>query len=138
MAKKSMSYDHAAYIAPQVATVSALAGNANLTGKYVAFTDMLLKSATIVVVVAGTTTGAATAATGYTFNAITNSGTTTTSVGYVQFGSAAAYVTSTNITLGNTALTETDMIEVKGGADIVIAAEIAYELVVNPGADVTD
>ncbi len=140
MVTKSMSYENAAYVAPQVATVTGLAGNANQTAKYVAFTDMLLKSATIVVTVAGTSTGAAGASTGFTFNAITNSGTTTTSVGYAQFGSSAAYVTTTNIVLasGTQALTQGDMVEAKSGSDAVIAVDVAYELVVKPGADVTD
>ena len=140
MTKKSMSYEHAAYTSRQIGAVAALAGNANVTAKYVAFTDMLLKSATIVVTVAGTSTGAAGAATGFTFNAITNSGTTTTSVGYAQFGSSAAYVTSTNIVLasGTQALAEGEIITAKSGSDAVIVVDVAYEMVVSPGADVTD
>ncbi len=136
MTKKSMSYDHPAYLVREIGAVTALAGNANLTAKYVAFTNMLLKSATIVVVVAGTSTGAAGASTGFTFSI---HGTATTSVGYAQFGSAAAYVTTTNIILANgtKTLLAGEVLEAKSGSDAVIVADVAYEMVILPGADVT-
>jgi len=135
MTTKSMRYDHPAYTARTVGSVNFAAGASAAKGKYVAFTNMILKSATVTVTVAGTTTGAATT---LTFNHI--SGTTTTSVGVAAMGTAAAFVNSTNVVLGGgtTTMAQGDIIQANRGADASLTGEIAYELVVVPGADVTD
>ncbi len=134
MATKSMSYDNAAYLARQVGAVTALAAATAVKGKYVAFTDMLLKSVTAVVTIAGTTDGAAAA---ITFSHV--SGTSTTSVGIITFGTGAIYETSTNVLLasGTTVMAQGDMVVGKGGADATLVVDLAYEMLVVPRANVT-
>lgn len=137
MAVKSMAYDHPAYRVPQTASFSVAAGSAAHGAKFVAFTTLLLKSATVVVGVAGTTTAAG--ANTYTFNKI--SGTTTTSVGFSgNLGTTVAYTVGTNVVLGSGTVTlaQGEMLSATRGTDATAVAEITYEFLINPGADVTD
>lgn len=134
MATKTMRYDHPAYIVPFLVSKNAAAGASASKAKFVAFTSMLAKSATAVVTVAGTTTGAAA---GITFNHI--SGTTTTSVGQITVGTGVAFTTTTNVVLasGTAVLAQGDLLQGDSGADATLDAEIAYEFLIQPRATVT-
>lgn len=136
MATKSMAYDHPAYLSPQTVSFSMAAGSAAHAAKFVAFTNLLLKSATLMVTVAGTTTAAG--ANTYTFNKI--SGTTTTSVGFSgNLGTTVAYTVGTNVVLGGgtVSLAKGEMLSATRGTDATAVAEVAYEFLLVPGADVT-
>lgn len=134
MATRSMSYEHAAYTSVYpVNSAITTAGASGVGSKFVAFTSMLMKSATIMVQVAGTTTAAA--ANDYTFFKV--SGTTTTSVGYSgNLGTTVAFTVGTNVTLAGT-LAQGEMICSKHGTDATQTAQITYEFLIRPGADVT-
>lgn len=130
MATKSMAYDHTVY-QQRVTSASTTTAGANVSARFAAFTAMLAKSAQITVVTAGTGTG------NYTLQVSKVTGTTTTSLASVTLGTSAIGVT-TNLTLGNTALAQGDLLNVLGGADAVGLAAVTYECVVTPGANVTD
>lgn len=134
MATKSMSYDHPAYTVPQaVSTPPTTAGAAGVGAKFIAFTTMLMKSATIAVQVAGTTTAAA----GNDFTFFKVNGTTTTSVGYSgNLGTTVAFTAGTNVTLSGT-LAQGEMLCAKHGTDATQVAAITYEFLLAPGANVT-
>jgi len=135
MATKSQRYDHPAYTAVGAVTASVGAGAGAVGGKFVAFTTILLKSATLMVTVAGTSTAAS--FNDYTFNIF---GTATTSVGYSgNLGTTAAYAVGTNIVIGGgtTTMTQGEMICATRGTDATAQADITYEYVVQPGADLT-
>lgn len=140
MASKSMSYDHAAYTVPHVVGYETVAGASGVVGKFVAFTSMLIKSATVT----PTTTGTLTAAgnNSLTFSVISNNGTTTTSVGFVDLaslGTAQVNQTGTNFVLGGgtTLLTVGQMLVAKRGTDATQKEAITYEFLLQPGANVT-
>jgi len=136
MATKSMSYDHAAYVTPQSAQFEVGAGSATVGAKFQAFTTLLMKSATIAVTVAGTTTAAA--ANDYTLSKV--NGTTTTSVGFSgNFGTTVAYTAGTNVVLGGgtTTMTQGEFLVAKRGTDATAQASVTYEFLINPGANVT-
>jgi len=129
-----MRYDHPAYIVPQSVTVDIGAG-AESTGKFVAFTTLLLKSATTVVTVAGTSTAA-------NFNDLEFQirGTATTSVGSTgNLGTTAAFTVGTNVVLANgtKTMTQGETLVAVSGTDGTAQATVTYEFLINPGANVT-
>lgn len=133
MATKNMAYDHPAYLVPITFTSVTSAGAAGVGGKFIAFTTMLMKSATIQVQTAGTTTAAA--GNDYTFFKV--NGTTTTSVGYSgNLGTTVAFTAGTNVALTGT-LSIGEMLCAKHGTDATQVAAIGYELLLSPGANVT-
>jgi hypothetical protein len=134
MATRNFRYDHPAYLVPVVGNnTTTTAGAAGVGAKFVAFTSMLMKSATIMVQVAGTTTAAA--ANDFTFFKV--NGTTTTSVGYSgNLGTTVAFTAGTQVTLSGT-LTKGEMLCAKHGTDATQTAHINYEFLIAPGADVT-
>lgn len=136
MATRNFSYDHPAYLVPVTKTATIAAGSAAHSAKFVAFTAMLMKSATIMVQTAGTTTAAG--ANTYTFNKI--SGTTTTSVGFSgNLGTTVAYTVGTNVVLGGgtATLAQGEMLSAVRGTDATAVAEITYEFLLVPGANLT-
>lgn len=133
MATKNMAYDHPAYLVPITNSFVTTAGAAGVHAKFIAYTTTLLKSATIMVQTAGTTTAAA--ANDYTFFKV--NGTATTSVGYSgNLGTTAAFTLGTNVTLSGT-LAQGEMLCAKHGTDATQVAAIGYELLLSPGANVT-
>ncbi len=133
MATKNMAYDHPAYLVPHSFTSVTTAGASGVGAKFIAFTTMLMKSATIQVQTAGTTTAAA--GNDYTF--FTVNGTTTTSVGYSgNLGTTVAYTAGTQVTLSGT-LAVGEMLCAKHGTDATQVSAIGYELLLSPGANVT-
>ena len=133
MATQSMRYDHPAYVTPLTSASVTTAGASTVGSKYVAFTTMLLKSATIQVQTAGTTTAAA--GNDYTFFKI--SGTSTTSVGYSgNLGTTVAFTVGTQVTLSGT-LALGEMVAARHGTDATQVASITYEFLISPGANVT-
>ena len=133
MSTRNMAYDHAAYTVPLVHSVTTTAGNATVSGRFVAFTDVILKSATVAVVTAGTS---ATTGNGLTFKTITGQGTATTSIGSVALNTLTA-ATSTNISLGGVALAQGESLTITNGTDATGVAAVAIEYLVKPGASVT-
>lgn len=134
MATKSMSYDHPAYRVPMSESFVTTAGASGVGAKYVAFTTTLLKSATIMVQTAGTTTAAA----GNDFTFFKISGTTTTSVGYSgNLGTTVAFTVGTQVAVSGT-LAKGEMVAARHGTDATQVAAITYEFLLSPGADVTD
>lgn len=131
MATESYAYDHPAYQARIVGGGQTIAGNAAQSNRFAAFTALLAKSAQVTVAVAGTGTGN----NSITVNKVT--ATTTTSLASVVLGTSAIGVT-TNLTLGNTALAQGDVLACLNGADVVGVAAVTYECLITPGATVTD
>ena len=136
MATKSMRYDHPAYQAVLGASATeAAAGSAAVGGKFTAFTSLLLKSATVTVTTAGTSTAAG--ANTYTFQI---RGTATTSVGFSgNLGTTVAYTPGTNVVLGGgtTTMAQGETLVAVRGTDATCTAAITYEFLIAPGANVT-
>lgn len=135
MATKTQRYDHPAYLVPQCVTVDVGAG-AESTGKFTAFTTLLLKSATTVVTVAGTSTAA-------NFNDLEFSiyGTATTSVGSTgNLGTTAAFSIGTNVLLANgtQTMTQGETLVAISGTDGTAQANVTYEFLIAPRASITD
>lgn len=135
MATKSQRYDHEVYTTVHSVTNDSGAGSAAVGGKFTAFTTLLLKSATVVVTVAGTSTAAA--ANDYTFQI---RGTATTSVGYSgNLGTTVAYTPGTNVVLANgtQTMTQGETLVAVRGTDATAQANITYEFLIQPGANIT-
>lgn len=134
MATKNMAYDHPAYIA-RLGTGPVEAGGAATTqyGKYAAFTAMQAMSAQFTVTTAGT-------AAGHLFSVLKISGTATSTLATTTLGTAAAG-TTTNVTLstaaGGISMLQGDIIDVVSGPDVVGKAAVAFEMLVQPLANVT-
>lgn len=137
MATRDFRYDHPAYLVPQCASPPEIAaGSAAVGAKFVAFTTLLLKSATLMVNVAGTTTAAA--ANTYTYSIV--DGTTTTSVGFSgNLGTTVAFTAGTNVVLGGgtTTMTQGQQLVAKRGTDATATAVVTYEFLIAPRASVT-
>lgn len=127
MATKSMSYDHATYTARQSAPINMPAVAASTAAaKFVAFTDMKIKSIQGAVNIAGTATAA-----GYD---ILNG---TSSVGEFLAGTSAAGSVLTAIASDIT-LASGGFLDVKTkAASATLAASLMVEYEVVPGASVT-
>lgn len=120
---------NAPYVFPHSVCFETAAGASAVSAKYVAFTTMLLKTATIAVTVAGTLTAAGNSQ--YTFSKV--NGTTTTSVGFSgNLGTTAAFTLGTNVVLagGTTTLTQGEMVVAKSGTDATLRASITYNFLV--------
>ena len=114
---------------PVVSSSLSTAGGSQNFARFAAFTSMIAKSATIVVVTAGTSAG-------HTISVSKVSGTTTTGLSTATLGTnAAAY--STNVTLGDAALAQGEVLICRSGTDATGLAIITHELLVTPGANLT-
>ncbi len=127
MATKSMSYDHPTYVTRQAAALGLPATAASTAvNKFVAFTDMKIKSIQGAVNIAGTATAA-----GYD---IYNG---TSSVGAFTAGTSAAGSVLTAISSDIT-LASGGFLDVKTKADsATLAASLLLEYEIIPGASVT-
>lgn len=127
MATKSMAYDHPTYVARRMAAIKLPAGSASASiSKFVAFTDIKVKSINLVVQVAGTA-----AAAGYD---VLNG---TTSFGAITAGTSAAASVLTAVVSDQT-LSSGSYIDFKTKADsATLAAEGYVEYEIIPGASVT-
>lgn len=127
MATKSMAYDHPTYTARKCAPLAVPAVAASVSaGKFIAFTDMKIKSIQAAVNIAGTATAA-----GYD---IYNG---TSSIGAFTAGTNAAGSILTAITTDIT-LTSAGFVDVKTKADsATLAASLMFEYEITPGASVT-
>jgi len=127
MSTKSMSYDHPTYTAVDSFDGSAT-GNAGTTTKFVAFTAMLIKSATLKPTTAGTSNDVS--------SFIQISGTTTTTTAIATFGSGAT--TFTNVAFATApSLAQGDTFYVVKGTDATAVISASLERLVTPGASVT-
>lgn len=128
MAKKSMAYDHAAYVTREAFTGS-LSGSGG-AARFAAFTNMRCKSITLKPSTAGTSNDVSTV--------ILVNGTTTTTLATATFGSAAS--TGTNITLSTNATHGTfgtdGWLTVTKGTDATLVLQAAVEMEIIAGADV--
>jgi len=134
MATRSMRYDSPAYLVPLTVSKETVAGAGAVGAKYVAFTTMLLKSATVMLTTTGTLTAAGN--TNLTFKKL---GTATTSVGFVNlngYGTATVNQVGTQVTLAGT-LSKGDMIAATNGTDATFVTSVTYEFLISPGADIT-
>lgn len=127
MADRDFAYDHPAYLVPEIVNITTTAGNGAIS-RFVAFTNVILKSVQVTCVTAGTTAGHT-----LTFRTITGTGTTTTSIGAVTLTTNTTGVT-TNVPLNNVALARGEMLTITNGTDATGVAAVAVELNVRPGA----
>lgn len=128
MATKNMMYDHPAYLAvlPIQATIGTGSGTAS--EKFVAFTNMLVKSVTVIPTTAGTSNDVV--------SSIQISGTTTTTTAIGTFGSAATAFKNTALaTAAN--LAQGDLFYLVKGTDATVAYTATFETVIVPSANVT-
>ncbi len=135
MATHSMDYAHPTYITPYIHSTPTAAGSAGVSAKFMAFTVMLLKSATITVTTNGTLTAAGNQQ--LTFQKRSTDG--TSSVGFIDlnpFGTSSVNSVGTNVTLSGT-LAQGEQIVALAGTDATMVAQVTYEFLVNPGANVT-
>lgn len=131
MAKRSMSYDHPAYTTPHMTTANILATTVDQTCRFAAFASMILKSAQITVVTAGT--GASNC--NLVFRRIVANGTAITTYADINMTTNAAGYTTNALLTGT--LSAGDAFSVLKGADATGAFAIGLEWVVAPGADIT-
>lgn len=136
MATKSMAYDHPQYMVAQSSVHSAPAGaNAVAAGKFLAFTNLIIKSATAAVITAGTSAGGGN---GVIVKAITGQGTTTTALGTISLNTQTSGV-SANVVLssGTSTLLQGEYLTFTNGTDATGASIVSIEYVPVPGATVT-
>lgn len=134
MTTKSMMYDHPAYVARQGAAMGEVGGAATTAyGKFAAFTAMIGFSLQATVTTAGT-------AAGHTLTINKISGTSTTALATATLGTSAAG-TTLNVPLSTSAggitMLQGDVLDVVTGADATGKAAIAYEVGLQPQANVT-
>ena len=134
MAKKSMAYDHPAYLARMHFGGANAAGASAVSGRFAAWAAMTPRALQIGVVTAGTGTGNATV----TMVKIASGGTaiTTHSPLVTMSTNAAGYTTNVVCTGGNIAAG--DVVYCQHGADATGVFAVGMEFVLVPGADVTD
>jgi hypothetical protein len=126
MATKNMGYDHPAYLAVN-ADLSQITGSGGAT-KFVAFTNMIVKSVTLKAVTAGTSNDVS--------SFIQISGTTTTTTALATIGSGVT--TFTNVALATQpVLAQGDTYYVVKGTDATAVISAAIERVIQPLANVT-
>lgn len=126
MATKNMGYDNPAYLAvhQDVSSISGSGGNT----KFVAFTNMIVKSVTLKPTTAGTSNDIS--------SFIQISGTTTTTTALATFGSGVA--TFTNVALATQPiLAQGDTYYVVKGTDATAVISASIERVIQPLANVT-
>ena len=128
---KNMAYDHPAYTGVETFGSSNTAGASSVQGRFAAFTNMLAKSFTASVITAGTGTGNATLA-----RVKVTAGTSTSTLGSVTMGTAAAGVT-TNVLCTASGITAGDVVWVQAGADATGVWAVGIEMLVQPGASIT-
>jgi len=154
MATKSMSYDHAAYLAVIPQNTNTATGSAGNTQKYPAFTSMLLKSITTMASVLSTSidtpllffraTGNGTTA----VNTVTCTYTMTTPLGSAAYFansvltggtavSTSAATTNTLIIGGSPTLLQGDQWWVQKGTDATATVAYSAEMAILPLANVT-
>jgi len=134
MTTKSMSYDHASYIARQSAGLGEAGGAATTQyAKFAAFTALQAFSAQMTVTTPGT-------AAGHGFQVVKISGTTTTALGTQTIGTATAGSTFnlllTNVA-GGVSMLQGDILAAISLADATGKAAIAYEYALQQLANVT-
>lgn len=127
MTTKSMSYDNAAYLVPQLVCLGELKGNAGNTQRFASFTNALIKSIQLKVVTAGT------GASSDVVNMMTVAGTATTTTALATF-TATVYTTNVTTTLS---LAAGDAIWLTKGTDATEVVACGAELLIVPGASVT-
>lgn len=135
MATKSMAYDHPAYLVPVTPSFTTTAGASGVGAKFLAFTDLVMKSATATLATTGTLTAAGNMQ--LTFQKRSTNG--TTSVGFVNlnpFGTATVNPVGTQVALTGT-LTKGEQLVAVSGTDATMVAVVSYELYLAPGANVT-
>jgi len=128
MATESMRYDHPAYQAVlPVGLGVTVAGASAITGaRFTAFTTMLVKSITMAVVTAGTSTTHAMRSLVY------RGGTSTDTAVLTTLGSSGFVNVVSTITM-----TQGDSLAILQGSDATMVSQAGAELVILPGADIT-
>src|SRR5688572_28202860 len=125
MATKSMSYDHPQYTVAMSNSFACAAGaNAVSVNKFVAYTTVLIKSLTAVVVTAGTS---AAAGNGVIVKGIYGNGTATTALATLTLGTGTA-ATATNVAVSGT-LTQGESLTFTNGTDATGAALVCVEYI---------
>lgn len=138
---KSQAYDHPAYITPLLVPcfTGGTMASGQVAGRFAAFTSMILKSAQMTVLAAGTNTStialvkvaAASTATSTIVNIIVG----TAGTAGVQLGTTQGQTIS--IGLGTTTLLAGDAIEFLNGIDLSLQVAVGIEAYLVPGANVT-
>ena len=132
MATKSMAYDHAAYLGVLHVPLGTWATTGSPLPRFVAFTDMIVKSVTVQAITAGTGTAL------NPQNGIKQSGTGTSAL--TTTGTICT-LTGTNLSVNGTCavtLAQGDSFRVVGvGTDATGIYAGALEVVIVPGASVT-
>lgn len=128
MATKQMMYDHPAYTAvyPVSLGVNAAGASAILAGRFTAFTAMLVKSLTVAIVTAGTSTTHIVRYLAYL------GGTSTTTTIFATLSSAGFANATTTLTM-----TQGDSLAILLGSDATQVVQGGAELVIAPGSNVT-
>lgn len=128
MAKRSMNYDHPAYVTPYVFSGGSAVGANGVTTKFAAFTAMKIKAVQYSANVAGTSST--------TPLLYSKSGTTTATSTLTAIASAA--VTANDVAIATPiSLAKGDQFWCAHGTDATIAVSFAIECLADPGADVT-
>ena len=128
MATKNMRYDHPAYLAvlPVSLGVNAAGASAITPARFTAFTDTLVKSITVAVVTAGTSTTHIVRSLAYRGGTSTDTAIITT-MGSSGFANVVSTLT----------LTQGDSLALLLGSDATQVMQAGAELVIIPGANVT-
>lgn len=139
MTTKSQAYDHPAYEVPVNESFQSTTGNGVISGRFAAFTSLIMKSAQITVAVAGTNTSTV------AIIRVTAAGTATSTLGSYIIGTGVVAGTSigtsvgqtVNIGLGTTTVLQGDMVGFLNGVDATLVCGVGIEAYVVPGANLT-
>ena len=131
MPKKSMAYDHPAYLAVlPVALAQGAAGASSISGRFVAWAPMEIKSISSFVVTSGTSTTHIQRALIYR-----NGGTSTETTVLFTLGSGALSTAAANFSATSTmTLGVGDAVAGLQGSDATMVSSFALELIIRPGA----
>jgi hypothetical protein len=137
---KQQAYDHPAYEVP----ITFSLGDSNALGsggqaRFVAWTNMIVKAATLSVGVAGTNTSTV------AFVKVAAAGTTTTTIASLFIGTGVVAGTSIGtaagqfayVGLGTTALAQGDTLALLNGIDATAQLAVSIEAYLTPGASLT-
>jgi environmental stress-induced protein Ves len=128
MSKKTLAYDHPAYIAPYVFAGNTTVGANGVSQKFAAFTAMTIKAALMATNVASTSASQPLL--------YTKSGTATATTTLTALTSAAV-TTSTNDLSTAVTLAAGDQFWLTHGTDATTVQSFAVECYVTPGANLT-
>lgn len=140
MTTKSQAYDHPAYLVPETFNFAVgTSPSGAVTPRQVAFTNMIVKSATMSIAIAGTNTSTV------ALLRLVSTNTTTTTLASFIIGTGIVAGTSVgtaagqnlNLLTGTTTINQGDQLWLVNGTDLAVGLGVTVEAYLVPGANLT-